>query len=94
MSKNGDGPTVPMRVPILGRPMVVGKGRSGGQVAGIARKLDAAGMFEVDIVQGPDGQPVPSTRRESFMDAEELLAAIEASVRRVMREELAALKEA
>ena len=85
-----NGGPVPLNVPILGGPMVVGKARSGGPIAGIARKLDEAGTFPVDVVQGPDGQPVTVARRGAFLDAEELLAAF----REIVREEIAALKAA
>ena len=84
---NGDLSNVPMQVPILGAPKVLGKGKVGAGLGAIPRHLDAEGMMETTVVQDSTGQPRPVMAREMYLDAEELLQAI----REVVREELRAI---
>lgn len=91
--QNGDGPKVPLQIPILGAPQSLGKGKGSGPIAGIARRLAEDGTFEVDLMRGPNGQPVASAPRAAYMDAEELIEVLSDRFRAIVREELAALKE-
>lgn len=54
----------------------------------IITHLDPDGTFECDVVGTPQG-PQPQMRRDQYMTAEELIAAVRAAV----REELSALYE-
>ena len=87
MTQNGHN-KIPLNVPILGGPKKLGRGKAGVQVGALPRKLDENGLMETVVVQGPDGRPMPSLQRESYMDAEQLLSAIEEIVERVVWEVL------
>lgn len=71
----------PINVPILGQPQKLGVAKVGASIAGIPIVLDESGLLDADLMRGPDGQPAASLRRESFMDATQLLEAIRAIVR-------------
>ncbi len=68
-------------IPILGGQ----KAQAGTGIQSLARRLDANGLFTVDVVlDTATGQPIAKPARDSYVSAEELCEMI----RQVVREEL------
>ena len=57
------------------------KAKAGANVQAFVRKLDNNGLYEVDMKMAPNGQPQPALRRESYVDAEELVEMMRVMVR-------------
>ena len=69
-------------VPILSS---IKKAKVGAQVAALPRSLDALGMMDGEVINGPQG-PQPRLSRDQYMDADQLLEAM----RQIVREEISA----